>query len=212
VAEKETSGWSKFGWILVQGVVVTVGFGMVALLTSRWVENQLVPPDCTDQKSLTKVEPTDAQASSVLGNEIVSIEGEPTEFSYTADMAVDGDTGTAWAEGADGQGVGESITFKFPDTQNIVLLCVVNGYALKPDLYNRNSRIRQLQITGGDDRTQVVTLADAGSQERVAVFQPAYPDVGGTDELTLEILSTYAGTGHNRFGDTLLSEIEFWAE
>ena len=123
--------------------------------------------------------------------------------TYSIRNTLDGDTRTAWnSHGAvDGNGVGMTLTYRFPSPVHLVGIALVNGYAKTPRLRADNGRIRGVVILA-DQRTVRVTLADTPSRQRLD------QDVGMTRKLTLRVTSIYPGT---RYRDLALSEITFWA-
>jgi hypothetical protein len=223
----------KHPWVdlLLRTFVTALIFGVllvpIANLTVQpWLEDLLKPADCTNPKDLAKVDldpNKDVEATSVLPPERVTVpelgvdengQAQTRLFTYRAGNLVDGDTGTAWSEDSktgNQLGHGESVTLTFPQPVDVKLLCIVNGFAYSEDLYSKNARVRGLTINSGEARTQAVTLTDPGVANGV-VFQPITLGWDDTSSLTLTIASTYAGLGRSRASDTLISEIEVWAD
>jgi hypothetical protein len=125
------------------------------------------------------------------------------KVTYSIRNTLDGDTRTAWnSHGAvDGNGVGQTLTYRFPSPVHLVRIALVNGYAKTPRLRADNGRIRGVVILADHRRVQV-TLADTPSRQRLD------QDVGVTRKLTLRVTSIYPGA---RYSDLALSEITFWA-
>ena len=77
------------------------------------------------------------------------------EENYHPNYAFDGDPKTAWIEGKDDIGVGESITWKLSKLKDAtsVLLRIRNGYQKSEQLFAMNSRPKKVELkffgTGG---------------------------------------------------------------
>ncbi len=104
--------------------------------------------------------PAEWGASSVLESD------EFWEISrYDPGKTLDGDPGTAWVEGAPGPGIGESIVLAFPGYPEA--LGFINGYAANRNLFLRNHRVREFNVTVytalnvDGFATEVVTYYDA---------------------------------------------------
>ncbi len=67
------------------------------------------------------------------------------EIVYSAENLFDGDPATCWAEGAAGSGIGESILILADRTVNA--LSTVNGFARSENLFRKNGRVKELQVS-----------------------------------------------------------------
>jgi Nicotine adenine dinucleotide glycohydrolase (NADase) len=123
--------------------------------------------------------------------------------TYSIRNTLDGDTRTAWnSHGAvDGNGVGETLTYRFPSPVHLVRIALLNGYAKTPELRADNGRIRRVVILT-DHRTVSATLSDSASRQRLD------RDFGTTRKVTLRVTAVYPGA---RYDDLALTEIAFWA-
>jgi hypothetical protein len=123
--------------------------------------------------------------------------------TYRIGNTLDGNRRTAWnSHGAvDGNGVGETLTYRFSSPVHLVRIDVVNGYAKTPTLRADNGRIRGVVILA-DQRRLRATLSDTPSRQRLD------QDVGVTSKVTLRVTSIYPGA---RYRDLALTEIAFWA-
>jgi hypothetical protein len=63
---------------------------------------------------------------------------------YPASNLFDGSNQTCWAEAAEGNGVGESVTFI--TNRPVLQIVLVNGFARNADLYRRNGRVKRLGV------------------------------------------------------------------
>jgi len=203
-------------WVLkavLEGLTFALLAGLLAAALGPILADRLAEatrePTCSDPRELSRALPVNSRASSALPDETTK---DGRELHYGAPSASDGDTGTAWVEGASGLGQGEWIEFEFSPGVEITLICIVNGYALTWDLYQQNSRIRGLQVSNDTNLKTVAALGDVASSEHTAVFQDVPLDqFPSSQTLRLTITSVYAASGRQRFDDTSLSEIEFWS-
>ncbi|MBR0814542.1 caspase family protein [Bradyrhizobium diazoefficiens] len=78
--------------------------------------------------------------------------------SYGAANLFDASTGTAWVEGASGNGIGEWITIEFETLRLVKSIHVQNGYQKSPDIFAKNNRVRQIRVllSGGESRTFIL--------------------------------------------------------
>jgi hypothetical protein len=144
-----------------------------------------------------KVDPRSISASA-------SSESPPADpVTYSIRNTLDGDTRTAWnSHGAvDGNGVGETLTYRFSRPVHLVRIAVVNGYAKTAELRADNGRIRGVIILT-DRRMLRATFSDSAARQRLG------RDFGMTRKVTLRVTSIYPGA---RYKDLALTEIAFWA-
>ena len=119
---------------------------------------------------------------------------------------------SAWAEGVEGLGIGESIELRQmymgpgADTLSITRFCVVNGYAKNKDIWEKNARVKELKVYFGDAYMGTITLEDC--------MEPQYIDVSGVNMTVsngreavfrFEIADVYHGT---KYEDTCLTGIQ----
>lgn len=117
---------------------------------------------------------------------------------YAAANANDADSSTTWAEGADGVGEGEWLSFFF-DERAVAGFAICAGYQKSAETYNNNARPARICVSVAGEADCYVTLEDSRG-EQVVLFQ--YPVV--TDYLSIEIVSAYSGT---RYADTCISDV-----
>ena len=121
-------------------------------------------------------------------------------IKHVPDLIMDGDTTTAWVEGVDGNGEGESITFTFGDLYAVSDIKIWNGYQKSEDLYYKNARPAELELEFSDGSTERISLQDTSSG-----FQEFALERHVTSYVKVKIISTYAGS---KYEDTVISEIE----
>ncbi|MFD5864757.1 hypothetical protein ACFWGP_07395 [Agromyces sp. NPDC127015] len=201
--------WAGLGTQTLVGVVAGVVAGVVTSLL-LWLtpvvrETWLSEPSCDDPDDLVIATPIAVEASGHMQSDPMAVDAE---HGHPAGDAIDGDAGTAWAEGADGTGRGEWIEVALEPGTDLRMICIVNGYAKTYALYRENSRARQLEVaTAQGTRVSVLGDAGAGSFQR---FRRLGVVPGSTDHVTLTIRTTWSGAGDEGAYDTSISELEFW--
>lgn len=121
-------------------------------------------------------------------------------IKHMPDLIMDGDTTTAWVEGVDGNGEGESITFTFGDLYAVSDIKIWNGYQKSEDLYYKNARPAELELEFSDGSTERISLQDTSSG-----FQEFALERHVTSYVKVKIISTYE---ESKYEDTVISEIE----
>jgi len=143
------------------------------------------------------ITPLKVTASSVLP--------QSPNYSYEAENASDGDVKTAWVEGVPGDGIGQSLFFRFQPETTLRELDIVNGFAhMHPtlgDLYSLNNRVARIRIHF-DDGVEEFSLSD-----NIKDFQKLkFVNVHKSGTAKVVILQVYKGT---KWQDTSISEIKF---
>lgn len=145
-------------------------------------------------------------ASSSLGNS--------GDLGYAAEMAWDFDTGTAWVEGSEGLGIGESLEFSLLSTAGsedgidysqmyVNGLEIINGYSKSPALHAANGCPLRLKLWFDGRAVAYIDLQDSmGIQE--VVFEPQFLSVEHDSTMRLEIIDVRGGS---KYADTAISEV-----
>ena len=120
-------------------------------------------------------------------------------MTHSPERIFDGDISTAWVEGVNGQGIGETITIYF-DKEYLLSKAVVHaGYQKNSELYEKNSRPKELQISFSDGSSQVYTLQDINAKQEIILEKAVI-----TNYISFTIQSVYPGS---KYEDTVISEI-----
>ncbi len=122
---------------------------------------------------------------------------------HSASRTMDGDKNTAWVEGADGQGYGQSIRFDFNNVYLVSGIRIRAGYHKNDDIYYKNSRPKEICMEYSDGASEILYLNDAGLTEQVLTFSRPVE----TSMVNLIIESVYPGV---KYEDTCISEITFF--
>lgn len=170
-------------------------FGLVDMKLSSSSNASLNTYESSDAHSIPYI--SDISASSQLSSQIYDEE----TYNYSAQNIIDNDITTCWSEGADGNGIGESITLSFNKTYEISELCLWNGLCTSEDLYYKNSRPRKITVVLSDGNSYDFECSD-GWDNRKNTF--SFNNETKTSSMTIIIKSVYEG---NKYQDTCISEI-----
>ncbi|RKI71546.1 hypothetical protein D7V91_01015 [bacterium 1xD42-67] len=147
--------------------------------------------------------PTPVSMDAVTAITASSFLREPgLDLYHTPDRTVDGDLRTAWVEGIDGPGIGESITFVFDRAYLISGIRINAGYQKSEELYQMNDRPASFTLTFSDGVQQTMLLQDVDALQDIPLDFPVE-----TDRVELTITSLYPGTTYQ---DAVISEILFY--
>ena len=135
-----------------------------------------------------------------------------SSIKYVAKNAHDLNYKTAWVEGVEGDGIGESLTYHFPpENPRITKIIIVNGYVKSEKTWRENSRVKQLKMYLNEEAFAILNLADTRAEQSFS-FEP----IGNADRENLteqprwtmrfEIMDVYKG---DKYADTAITEIYF---
>lgn len=136
-------------------------------------------------------------------------------MDYTPLNIHDSDYKHVWAEGVDGDGIGEYILYTFSGASpRINEIIVVNGYVKSKTAWENNSRVKKLKVYVNDKPYVILHLQDSRSSQHFRVDPIGNGDREDTDALLakpdwtlkFEILDVYKGL---KYDDTVISEIYF---
>lgn len=126
-------------------------------------------------------------------------------LDYKADNIHDFSLRTAWVEGVNGYGVGESLTFRFAKkSPPVTTVELYNGYMKSDKVWQDNSRVKQLKLYVNNKPYALLNLKDIKSKQIFAI-----DTLQGVDSelyLKFEIVDVYKG---DKYDDAAISEIEF---
>ena len=111
--------------------------------------------------------------------------------------------GTAWVEGAKGDGIGESVTLTLKEPAKLSRVGIVNGYAKDDALYLKNNRVAKLDVSVDGGQTFQVQIPDECLDAEKFYFDlPASNKPVKTVKFT--IAEVYKGS---KYSDTVISEL-----
>ncbi len=137
--------------------------------------------------------------------------------TYHATNLYDGDTKTAWVEGVDGDGVGESITLHLDGKHKIDGMLIYNGFLNTKRRYAINGKVSKVNVDYGNGYTQSANLIEVYMPEEETEIDEyrIVPTLIIPDEPvetdTIRITITEATPG-SKYHDTAVSEIELYGE
>lgn len=116
-----------------------------------------------------------------------------------------------WAEGADGDGIGESVEIRElymgpgKDVLNFQQICIVNGYAETQKKWQENNRVKSLKMYYGDVYMGTIALEDTMNPQYIDIT-PLHLTVqnGREARFRFEIAEVYEGT---KYDDTCITTI-----
>ena len=134
---------------------------------------------------------------SVLASSVL-VEAQVTHF---AENVFDNDISTAWVEGSNGNGIGDSLTIQFDKEYLIEEIAINAGYQKSDALYMKNSRPHKIELSFSDGTSEVHYLDDINDVQYIKLDNSVVTDV-----VVLTIDTVYSGTAYE---DTCISEIKF---
>jgi len=137
-------------------------------------------------------------------------------IDYKADNVHDLNYKNVWVEGVAGYGVGEYITYGFPQSSpRITEIIVVNGHVKSETAWRNNSRVKKLKMYIKGVPYAILNLTDQRSAQHFKVDTIGFLDrdidyIAAKKlpqwEMKFEILEVYPG---EKYEDTVISEIYF---
>lgn len=131
-------------------------------------------------------------------------------FTYNAKNAHDFNHESVWAEGVDGDGIGEYIIYHFPATcAKVTGVKILNGHAKNENLWKANNRIKSLKVYYNGKEHAILELEDTRCLQFFEIGIVGYGPSSTYNRpwnLKFEIMEVYPGEKYN---DTVISELYF---
>lgn len=125
-------------------------------------------------------------------------------ITYIGNNAGDDNYETAWVEGVEGYGIGESVTFYFTEGQGAIdEIIVSNGYVKTPKAYKENSRVKTLKLYHNDKHIANLHLKDELADQHFKLWEV----FGNVD---IEALKDYQGKADGKLIDTNGNSFPQW--
>ena len=156
-------------------------------------ESDIEPVHMTKKVTMDDID--DVYATSYLIEERLGFYHKPSNV-------IDGNNTTAWVEDADGQGEGESLTIELDDTYAVSGFVINAGYQKNTEVYDNNSRPKELIVTFSDGQSFMVELDDYYGAQKVVLDSSIE-----TTSVTFTINDVYPG---GKSEDTVISEIQLF--
>lgn len=120
--------------------------------------------------------------------------------SYAARNVKDRKQTSAWFEGEEGSGLGAWVQLDLGQARSVTGLRIWNGYWLNDDMWQRNNRVKDLEVEFSDGSKQAFTLKDVREIEEIRFGKAV-----NTQTIKLRIKGIHRG---NTFNDTAISEVQ----
>jgi hypothetical protein len=178
--------------------VLALGGGIFFLLTRGGAE----PEFTADEEVAEQVEAPGAVVERIDPSTIAASASSELAPDFVAANTIDDDLETAWSDGVDGPGIGETLTYTFTEPIRLVRVEVVNGHERPPDVgFDANARVQDATLAT-DAGSVRITLDDSFDVQGTTL------DFGTTDSFTLRVDSVYPGT---EFDEVALTDVAFYA-
>jgi hypothetical protein len=129
----------------------------------------------------------------------------PTQGTrYGASNLIDGNDDTAWVEGSGDQGIGDFVVVEFDTPRSVRGIILHNGYAKNADIFAKNGRVKDVEITFSTGDKLQATLTDSMGEQRVDLNRPVE-----VKWLQIVIRSVYPGW---KYKDTAVNELRVDAQ
>ena len=126
-------------------------------------------PACTWQPRPRRCSPSTTSRSRTARTTASSSRAPYNEISYAPGLVLDGRPDTAWIEGADDAGIGETITLSLSEAARVARIRIQPGYFKSPSIWSKNNRIARATIVLSDGRTLVADFDDANREQAVRI-------------------------------------------
>jgi hypothetical protein len=127
------------------------------------------------------------------------------KLDYKPDNSHDFSLRTAWVEGASGNGIGQSLTYRFQKlSPPVTEVLIYNGYMKSEQAWKDNARVKELKLYVNNKPYAIFNLKDTTALQ---VFKiGSHQGKNGDLYLKFEIVDVYKG---DKYDDVAISEIEF---
>lgn len=152
-----------------------------------------------------------ATATSYLGT--VATDGQ----TYEPEHIIDGDYTTAWIEGKDTLGIGESVSLEFGEIDRIKRMLIYNGFLNTKYRYAVNGKVTRLlaEFSDGTSKTIEVNIISVPEdkvpfgKDEMSPTEIVFDVPISAKNVKLTVLDAVAGTKYN---DVAISEVEIYHE
>lgn len=133
-----------------------------------------------------------------------SSELKSDKHAYAANKLVAPSLGTAWCEGAEGDGIGEWVELEFKEPLTVptgFALDILPGYVASTATYKKNNRPKKMAVTLNDDTAaREISFEDYGKVQTFVFSSPGKP----VKKIRLKLLEVYKGA---QYADTCITDI-----
>ena len=127
-------------------------------------------------------------------------------FTYRVERVIDGDKRTCWVEGADGYGIGETITLYLNGIHDISKFSITGGWAVNKEYFDHNAKpaVMKVYFSSSPYEYYTVTLDETMSTLNFLI------DERNVEWVIFEIVDIYEGK--EGVFDTCISEITLYGQ
>ena len=176
--------------LIVSGLATGLGIGSIRTKAIRFADDGLTSVQDLFNPQISPVNAVGVSASS-------SVPGK--EANFAADLVVN----SFWAEGAEGDGVGQTISFTFAEATDLTKVIITAGSTAEPEAYLNNPRPKELHVVFDNGGSTDITLIDAEFRKPQSFNLKG---AKGVSKVDISISSVYPGRGGTETG---IAEVEF---
>lgn len=200
----ETPNTKKSSGFLVG---ILIGLLLIGITTFGVLAFMLLPEMLADNSNVANTNSTNEKI--ISDSEVVKVSASSSRRSekgnfYMPELAFDGNSRTAWAEGANGSGIGQWIVFDFKQEMNLKSIIIEPGYFKTEELWRKNNRISMATIKLSDGTTKDIKFPDELKSQTIEFENKNVKSV------MITIKGIYPGQTDSE--DTLISEVKFVVE
>jgi len=123
------------------------------------------------------------------------------DIAYAAANVVDSKRESAWAEAAEGTGIGEQLRFSFKQEVDVSVLTLWNGYQRSQEHHQANASVKKFTITAQGGKQQSYVIAAKNNKQQINLKARLKGK-----EFVINVDEAHLGT---KYEDLVISEIQF---
>jgi hypothetical protein len=131
----------------------------------------------------------------------VEVTASSAAANHPPGLANDLGSNTYWAEGVEGDGIGQSVSFRFETKVDLTKVIISSGAAESPDVFLNQPRPKQLHLVFDNGGSADITLKDQLKNQGFTL-----KGAKGVSKVDIVISSVYKGKAGT---DTAIAEVEF---
>ena len=125
------------------------------------------------------------------------------DFNYAPENAADGDFATCWAY--TGSDLCPALTFAAEAPETLRGMAITAGYAKNEDIFNKNCRIKAIEVTFADGMEKTFNLDEVEVFDGMRVLP--FEGIVETDSVSVKVTEVYPGS---KYDDVCVSEVVFF--
>lgn len=180
----------------------------------RYHEEYKEEYDAIVEKLSSYITKNSGREKKIVSVDTSSVLESQEEKSYSGSNLIDGKEDTAWVEGVDGVGDGESITLHLKTATEIWGIDFLNGYFASAELYDKNGKVNKVMLDFGNNvviQESLPVYAVSNFEEGTAMYEYGtfieLNEPVTTDTIVITIMGAESG---DKYDDTCISEIKVY--